>query len=136
MAAVQVKPRQTGASAVLARNGHPVVTSATGGELTVVTRPSEAGFNPLDLLYASLAACLVLSARIAASELGVLDRLAEVRAGVTGDKAADSPSRIGRFHIEIEVDGDFDAATRADIIAAAERICTVSNTLKGRPILG
>ncbi|MFC2252029.1 OsmC family protein [Labrys portucalensis] len=136
MSIAKVKPRQTGATAVLSRLGQPVVTSATGGEIGVVTRPSEAGFNPLDLLYASLSACLVLSARIAASNLGVLDRLGEVRAEVKGEKAADEPSRIERFHIAIEVSGDFDEATKAAIIADAERICTVSNTLKGHPILG
>lgn len=136
MSVVKAKPRQTGATAVLPRLGQPVVTSVTGGEIGVVTRPSEAGFSPLDLLYASLSACLVLSARIAASTLGVLDRLVEVRAEVKGDKAPEEPGRIERFHIEIEVVGDFDAATRAAIIAEAERICTVSNTLKGSPVLG
>ena len=127
-----VIPRKTGATAVLSRQGHPVITSATGSEITVVTRPSEAGFNPLDLLYASLSGCLVLSARIAASERGVLDKLRSVRASVKGTKAADPPSRIARFEIEISIDADLDEAAKDEIVAAAERICTVSNTLHGQ----
>jgi uncharacterized OsmC-like protein len=126
-----VTPRRTGATATLGRLGHPRVTSATGGEITVVTRPSVAGFNPLDLIYASLAACLVLSARIAASEQGVLGRLRNVEARVQGSKAADGASRIERFDIEMLVDADLDETQKDAIVAAAERMCTISNTLHG-----
>jgi uncharacterized OsmC-like protein len=135
MASGTIIPRKTGATAVLARHGHPVITSATGGEITLVTRPSEAGFNPLDLLYASLSGCLVLSARIAASEKGVLDKLTSVRASVKGTKAAEGPSRVEGFEIEIFIDADLDDAAKDEIVAAAERICTVSNTLHGQVAL-
>src|SRR6478752_10303538 len=74
MVELKAKARQTGATAVLGRTGFPHVVSLTGGEISVVTAPSQAGFNPLDLLYASLSACLVLSARMAASQMGVLDK--------------------------------------------------------------
>lgn len=131
MAIGTVTPRKTGATAVLSRLGHPLVTSATGGEIAVVTRPSEAGFNPLDLIYASLAACLVLSARIAASEQGVLGRLRNVEARVQGSKASEGASRIERFHIEMLVNADLDEAAKDAIVAAAEQICTISNTLHG-----
>ncbi|CAM5770311.1 hypothetical protein LMIY3S_03129 [Labrys miyagiensis] len=127
-----ITPRKTGATAILSRHGHPLVTSVTGGEIAVVTRPSEAGFNPLDLLYASLSACLVLSARIAASEQGLLDRLRTVEARVKGSKASEGPSRIERFEIEILIDADLDDAAKDAIVVAAEHICTVSNTLHGQ----
>ena len=133
MAIGTIKVRPTGATATIARTGHPEVSSVTGGALTVVTRPSEPGFNPLDLLYASLSACLALSARIAASELGVIDRFEGARATVTGDKAAEEPARVERLRIEFAIDGDFDPAAKAAIIERAERICTVSNTLKTAP---
>lgn len=128
-----VIPRKTGATAMLSRQGPPLIVSATGGEIQVVTRPSEAGFNPLDLLYASLSACLVLSARIAAGEQGVLDKLNAVEARVKGSKASDGPSRIERFEIELLIDADLDEAAKDEIAAAAEQICTVSNTLRGHP---
>ena len=134
MVELKVKTRETGATAVAGRTGLPHVTSATNGELDIVTSPSLPGFNPLDLLYASLSACLVLSARMAASRLGVLDKLTEVSARVTGEKAHEGPSRVARFDIDFVIRGDFDDATRHAIAEAAENeICTVSNTLKGDP---
>ncbi|MDK1386074.1 OsmC family protein [Sinorhizobium sp. 8-89] len=134
MAELKVRTRETGATAVVGRTGFPHVTSVTGGELDIVTSPSQPGYGPLDLLYASLASCLVLSARIAASRFGVLDRLTEVSAKVTGEKAHDEPSRVARFDIEFSIKGDFDDTVRHAIAEAAENeICTVSNTLRGNP---
>ncbi|MNS78706.1 OsmC-like protein [compost metagenome] len=97
----------------------------------MVTGASEPGFNPLDLLYSSLAACLALSARIAASRMAVLDRFEKVTVHVSGEKADEEPSWIVRFDVRIEIKGDFDEATRSGIAHMAEDICTVSNTLKG-----
>lgn len=127
----RVKKRPTGAVVTLGRLGHPDVVTATGGALTVVTGASEPGFNPLDLLYSSLAACLALGARIAASRMAVLDRFEKVTVRVSGEKADEEPSRIVRFDVRIEIKGDFDEATRSGIAHMAEDICTVSNTLKG-----
>ncbi|SCY48870.1 OsmC family protein [Rhizobium sp. NFACC06-2] len=127
----RVKKRPTGAVVTLGRLGHPDIVTATGGALTVVTAASEPGFNPLDLLYSSLSACLALSARIAASRMGVLDRFEKVVVHVSGEKAEEEPSRIVRFDVRIEIKGDFDEATRGAIAHMAEDICTVSNTLKG-----
>ena len=134
MAELKVRTRETGATAVVGRTGFPHVKSVTGGELDIVTSPSQPGYGPLDLLYASLASCLVLSARIAASRFGVLDRLTEVSAKVTGEKAYDEPSRVARFDIEFSIKGDFDDTVRHAIAEAAEaEICTISNTLRGNP---
>ncbi|SHE85678.1 OsmC-like protein [Kaistia soli DSM 19436] len=134
MAQGRVKTRQAGAEASLAKAGRVALTTDTGGTLAVTTHATEAGFSPLDLLHSALAACLALSARIAASQLGVLDRLDHVRVHVSGDKAEAGPSRIDRFIVRFEIEGDLDDATREAIIAAAEGdICTVSNTLRGAP---
>ncbi|MDX8454561.1 OsmC family protein [Mesorhizobium sp. VK9D] len=135
MSELKVRTRATGALAVLPPGGLPTITTPTGGTVDVVTQVSAPGFNPLDLLYASLAACMVLSARIAATRLGVADRLGEVRADVGGEKAKDEPSRVETFNIKLEITGDLDAATKQQILADAEDICTVSNTLHGAPTL-
>ncbi|BCM18600.1 OsmC family protein [Mesorhizobium sp. J8] len=135
MAELKVRTRNAGALAVLPPGGLPTVTTPTGGMVDVVTQVSAPGFSPLDLLYASSAACMVLSARIAATRLGLADRLGEVKAGVTGDKAKDEPSRVETFHVKLEITGDLDTATKQRIIADAEDICTVSNTLRGAPAL-
>lgn len=130
MSELKIRTRAVGAKAFLKGKELPVVTSETGGEINIVTSVSQPGFNPLDLLYASLSACIVLSARIAASRLGVADKLEEVRVQVTGEKAHDEPSRVARFDINIEIEGDLDQATRYQIVELAEEICTVSNTLR------
>jgi uncharacterized OsmC-like protein len=132
MADLKVRTRPTGATAVLGRTGFPHVTSATKGEIDIVTGPSQPGFNPLDLLYSSLSACLVLSARIAASRMGLLDRITEIAADVTGEKAAEGLSRVAKFNIAFTIRGAIDEETRRTIAHAAEsEICTVSNTIRG-----
>ncbi len=132
MAEQTTKVRPTGASAVLGRHGFPLVTSATGGEIQIVTGASQPGFNPIDLLYASLSACMAMSARIAANQMGLLDRLTDIRADVTGEKASEGLSRVKRFNIMLTIRGDIDDESRHAIAKAAEEeICTVSNTLRG-----
>lgn len=131
MTELKTRTRAVGARAVLKAKELPAVTSETGGRLNIVTSVSEPGFNPLDLLYSSLAACIVLSARIAASRLKVSDRLDEVRVHVTGEKSHEEPFRIVRFDIDVEIEGDLDEGTRHQIMELAEEICTVSNTLRG-----
>ncbi len=131
MSEIRVKKRDVGATATLGRNGHPQLETPTGGMLPVVTAASEPGFNPIDLLFSSLAACLVLSARIAASRMGVLDRFTAVEAKVTGEKSEGEPARILRFHMSLTIHGDYDEATKQAIAHQAEEICTVSNTLRG-----
>lgn len=135
MAELKVRTRETGALAVMPPGGLPVVTTPTGGSVDVVTGVNAQGFNPLDLLYASVAACMVLSARIAATRLGVAANLGEVRADVRGEKAEDDVSRVGRFMIALDVQGDLDEAMKRRIVEDAETICTVSNTLRTPPAL-
>lgn len=134
MAEMKMKIRPMGASAVIGRTGFPHITSATGGEIQIVTGPSQAGFNPLDLLYASLAGCLTISARLVASELGVMDKISTITAAVSGEKAKDGLSRVERFDIILTIAGDIDDETRRAIASKAEHeICTVSNTLSANP---
>ncbi len=134
MADLKVRTRPVGATAVLGRTGFPHVTSATKGEIDIVTGPSQPGFNPLDLLYSSLSACLVLSARMAASQFGVLDKITEITADVTGEKATEGLSRVKKFNIVFAIKGDIDEEMRSKIAHAAEdEICTVSNTIRGNP---
>ena len=135
MAELKIRTRVTGATATLQPGGLPSITTPTGGTLDVVTGVSAPGFNPLDLLYASLAACMVLSARIAATRLGVAASLGEVRADVSGEKAEGDVSRVGRFTITLDIAGDLDEATKRRIVEDAETICTVSNTLRTPPEL-
>ncbi len=125
--------RPSGAVATIGKTGAAEVTSATGARIELSSALSTPGFSPVDLLYASIAGCLVVSARIAASEMKILDRLAKVHVEVHGRKAAHAPSRIERLETRFEITGDFDEATRTALIARAEELCTVSNTIRNTP---
>jgi uncharacterized OsmC-like protein len=131
--AVSGKVRATGAKAVIGRTGQADIVSATGAKVTLSSALSTPGYSPVDLFYASIAGCIVLSVRIAASERHLLDKLTEVRAEVRGHKAAEPRPRITRLDITIEVDGDFDEATKHALIERGEELCTVSNTVREPP---
>jgi uncharacterized OsmC-like protein len=82
-----LRSRPIGATAALGRTGYPSILSVTGGQLDIVTGPTQAGFNPLDLLLASLAACMSMSARIAARELGFGEAFVGLQVEVSGEKS-------------------------------------------------
>jgi len=131
MAGGKIRTRNYGASAVLQRQGGPQVRSDTGGEIEVVSGVTTPGFSPVDLLHAALASCLAFSLRTAATRLGLAAALDEVQVHVTGEKALAGSSRVARFLIRFDISGSIDALQRQALIAAAEEICTVSNTLRG-----
>ena len=128
-----LRSRPIGATAMLGKTGYPAIRSATGGELDVVTGPSQPGFNPLDLLLASLAACMSMSARIAAREMGLHEIVERVTATVSGEKAADEPLRFASFTVILAIDAVLDHDQRVALAHRAEEICTVSNSLAVRP---
>ena len=130
-----LRSRPIGAKASLGRTGYPSIRSATGGELQIVTGPTQAGFNPLDLLLASLAACMSMSARIAARELGFLDTFAGLEVDVSGEKSADEPSRFVGFTVRMTFHGEMPSEQQWLIARRAEEICTVSNSLAVHPQL-
>lgn len=133
MVEIRVKVRETGATAKLGARGRASLQTVTGGELEVVTGVSEAGFNPLDLLYSSLAACLVLSVKGAVVRLQHLERFRDVEVTVTGEKAHEGVSRVEHLDATIILHGDFDESQRLEIVALAKELCTVSNTLAHQP---
>jgi uncharacterized OsmC-like protein len=117
----------------VARIGHGEVVSASGAKLDLSSAASAPGYSPIDLMYAAVAGCLALSARVAASELHVLDQFVEAKVTVTGRKTGEPPRRITHFDIAIQIVGDFDEETRHALIERAEELCTVSNTFRDIP---
>lgn len=135
MTGLRTKTREVGATATVGRAGAPSVASRTDGRLDLATGVADPGFNPLDLLFSSLASCLVLSARIAASRLQMLERFGRAEVRVTGEKNDEEPYRIRRLLVEFHLEGEFTPAEKQKIIHLAEEICTISNTLKTPPEL-
>ncbi|MEN5298035.1 OsmC family protein [Brucella sp. TWI559] len=133
MSELKFRTRETGAVAEMPHGKLPTITTPTGGAVEIVTSVSQPGFNPLDLIYASLAACMALSARVAATKLELREKLDHVRVEVKGDKAHEGPSRIERFAVTFHFDGDLTEDEKHRLAEVAEQICTVSNTLRGDP---
>ncbi|MBT9370150.1 OsmC family protein [Rhizobium sp. CSW-27] len=133
MVEIKMKTRVTGATATMAARGHASLVSETGGALDVTTGVSDPGFNPLDMLYASLAACLVLSVKGAVVQLHLLDGFESVTAHVTGEKAHEGPSRVAAIRADIRIAGPYTEEQRAEIVTLAKKLCTVSNTLSVLP---
>lgn len=126
---VNVIARPATVIAALPATGQGGVQAQSGAAAKLANLASEAGFTPLEFLDAALSGCLVLSLRIAARQRGWLDRLKTVQVAVTHEKAHDLPSRVAAFDCVFEIDGDFSAAEREQLIAAAHEICTVGNSL-------
>lgn len=83
--------------------------------------------TPVDLLLASLGACIAKSIEMAAAQ----DRqhLAPFRVEVAARKATDLPNRIGMVDIRIIGRLTEDDGLSARLVRKAKSICTVSNTL-------
>lgn len=87
------------------------------------------GPQPTDLFLASISSCFTLALVYAAGRAGL--RLTSVRVVATGTYAGPRFSGIA-IHAEL---GGVDAAEHAGLLAAAERVCYVTNTLRRPPTL-
>lgn len=127
---VNVVARPTTVTATLPGTGQGSVLARSGAREKLANLASDEGFTPLEFLDAALSGCLVLSVRIAARKRGWLDRLETVNVEVTHKKAHDLPSRVAAFDCIFQIDGEFSAAERDELIEEAHRICTVGNTFE------
>jgi uncharacterized OsmC-like protein len=133
MVEIRVKTRATGAMARMESRGPVTLQTETGGALEVVTSVADPGFNPLDLLYSSLAACLALSIKGAVVKLHLLEVYSGVSVHVTGEKAHEGASRVAAISADIRIGGAFSDEQRQSIVTLAKELCTVSNTLSHAP---
>lgn len=92
--------------------------AAVGGDGT--------GPQPTDLLLAAVSSCFVLSLAWAARKRGLVPE--SIAASVT---ATYDGTRFSRIEIEVDVPGEVDQVEA--LIAAAERVCYVTNTLRRTP---
>lgn len=130
---VSIVTRPSTVSASLDEGGKGSVEAHSGARLALAAMARDEGMTPLELMDAALAGCLVLSVRIAARKAGWHERLAGVKVDVTHIKAEDAPSRVGEFTCDFQIDGDFSAEERQQLIDEAHAICTVGNTLAQSP---
>jgi uncharacterized OsmC-like protein len=133
MVEIRVKTRATGATARMENRGPVTLLTETGGALEVVTSVSDPGFNPLDLLYSSLSACLALSVKGAVVKLHLLEKFSGVSVHVTGEKAHEGVSRVAELSADIRIGGAYSDEELKSIGTLAKELCTVSNTLSLTP---
>jgi uncharacterized OsmC-like protein len=100
-----------------------------GDEIRYAVSPSAPGFNPLELLSASLGICTAINLR---KELGGTAGRASsspFEVAVECVKAEDPPSRVERMQVSVHLPHDVTGAAAGDIVRRAEAACTIANTL-------
>lgn len=101
------------------------------GETTVSFKSSgaesETGHWPTEYILAALGSCFAGTAFAYAKTKNF--PLEKVIARIKGE-LADAPSRIARTEMEVEMEGNLTPKERERILKAAERACTVMNTLR------
>jgi uncharacterized OsmC-like protein len=114
------------------------VVSPAAGQLEVLrdgtALPAEIGpglTTPVELLLASIGTCLALSCWAAFASRGLKRVGFEVR--VMGRKAAQPPSHLSNINLNVTFDVSLPLAEAQAVIASAERLCTVTNTMTFEP---
>ena len=112
-------PRQTMA---LSCAGRPLTPAVSGGF---------DGVSPVEYLLLAIAGCFALSCCGALKSRNAPPTAVEVT--VSGDKAADAPSRLGRIALAVVFDGGMSPEEAVAIAQEAKHLCTVTNTIFGAP---
>ncbi len=101
------------------------------GETTIPFKSSgaesETGHWPTEYILAALGSCFAGTAFAYAKTKNF--PLEKVITRIKGE-LADAPSRIARIEMEVEMEGNLTPKERERILKAAERACTVMNTLR------
>lgn len=91
------------------------------------------GVSPVEFLLLAIAGCFALSCASALKSRSAPPTPVEVI--VTGEKAHDAPSRLGRIALQVAFGGGMDQVTAAAVAQEAKRLCTVTNTILGAPTI-
>lgn len=88
-----------------------------------------ADVSPVEHLLMAIAECFALSV----GSIVAAHRLprASFEVIATGEKARDPPSRLGKISLVVLFERAVDESEAAAIVADAERLCTVTNTIMG-----
>ena len=100
-----------------------------GDEIRYAVSPSAPGFNPLELLSASLGICTAINLR---KELGAAAggrNAAPFEVAVECVKAHDLPSRVERMELFVQLPEGITGAAADELVHRAEAACTIANTL-------
>jgi uncharacterized OsmC-like protein len=99
-----------------------------GDEIRYAVSPSAPGFNPLELLSASLGICTAINLR---KKLGAATggNASPFEVAVECVKAQDLPPRVERMDLFVHLPEGITGAAADDVVRRAEAACTIANTL-------
>jgi uncharacterized OsmC-like protein len=100
-----------------------------GNEIRYAVSPSAPGFNPLELLSASLGICTAINLRKDLSGAAGGGSASPFEIAVECVKAQDQPSRVERMDVSIHLPEGITGAAADEIVHRAEAACTIANTL-------
>jgi uncharacterized OsmC-like protein len=113
--------------------GGIVAVNDRGDEIRYAVSPSAHGFNPLELLSASLGICTAINLRKELGAVGAGRGGAPFEVAVECVKAEDAPSRVERMEVFVQLPAGVAGAAAEDMVHRAEAACTIANTLLASP---
>ncbi len=121
--AIRIKPKSFGPISVRSDGGGALLYAAQQGAFSAAPPHG----TPVDLLLASLGACIAKSLEIVAAQ--EKQPLSPFSVEVAGQKATDLPNRLGSVDIRVYGQLTEDAEQAVELLRQAKSICTISNTL-------
>jgi uncharacterized OsmC-like protein len=100
-----------------------------GGEVRYAVSPSAPGFNPLELLCASLGICTAINLRRELGAVAADGNASPFEVVIDCVKAQNLPSRIERLELAVRLPEGIAGAAAIDVVQRAEAACTIANTL-------
>ncbi len=100
-----------------------------GDEIRYAVSSSASGFNPLELLSASLGVCTAITVRRELGALAGAAPAAPFEISVECVKAPDLPSRVERLDVVVHLPEDVAEQAAAGVVERAKAACTIANTL-------
>jgi uncharacterized OsmC-like protein len=131
---VRVKPKSYGPLHLHSDEAASLVfETEAGNRVRAGQTPAADALSPSDLILASLANCIAISMRMAASQMAI--ELGTLDLSAIAIKATDLPNRFGRFEVTIKSGVAVDTAKVDELLRRTKDICTVSNTLGAQVVL-
>jgi uncharacterized OsmC-like protein len=100
-----------------------------GNEIRYAVSPSAPGFNPLELLSASLGICTAINLRKELAASAGNGNASPIELIVECIKAADPPSRVEQLNIAVHLPDGAAVIAAEELVRRAEAACTIANTL-------
>lgn len=125
---ITIKPKVYGPVRVDFKSEDSLMLSTeSGNRIRAGSTSTGEALSPSDLILGSLSACVAISMRMAARQLGL--EPGEIQVSAVAIKATDLPNRFGRFEVVVDPGVTMQADQQDELLRRTKALCTVSNTL-------